>query len=213
MASDLQLRASVVDRGALVMTGSNSTLMARRPWVDCAPSVVQPGEGSQQIPVRRRSQYPQARLSLDERRRGGQATLHGDEGITAPIERVLQQPTVRNAPPPAAHNGRRPFPSRTRPRTGPATASRRGKRAPPPAPSRTTFSARQRPKPGSDSQGKSGLRKITRDLSSDLATFGWTGQPPRRSPPPRQWSWRYGPSATGHIGSPALVHAVLCQGT
>jgi hypothetical protein len=39
---------------------------------------------------------------------------------------------------------------------------------------RTTFSARA-PNPGSPSQGNPGLRKITRSLSPDLATFGWTG--------------------------------------
>jgi hypothetical protein len=31
--------------------------------------------------------------------------------------------------------------------------------------------------PGNDKQGKPGLRKVTRSLSLDLATFGWTGHP------------------------------------
>jgi hypothetical protein len=62
----------------------------------------------------------------------------------------------------------------TRPRTGPATSGRAGKPPSPRAPSRTTFSARA-PNPGSPSQGNPGLRKITRSLSPDLATFGWTG--------------------------------------
>jgi hypothetical protein len=63
----------------------------------------------------------------------------------------------------------------TRPRTGPATSGQAGKPPSPRAPSRTTFSARA-PNPGSPSQGNPGLRKITRSLSPDRATCGWTGQ-------------------------------------
>jgi hypothetical protein len=66
-----------------------------------------------------------------------------------------------------------------RPRTGPAKPGQAGKPPSPPAPSRTTFSARA-PNPGSDSQGTSGLRKITRSLSPDRATCGWTGHRRRR---------------------------------
>ena len=56
----------------------------------CAVSS-QPGEAA---PVHRRPQYPQACLSLDECRRGRQAALHGHEGVTAPVERLLEQSTV-----------------------------------------------------------------------------------------------------------------------
>jgi hypothetical protein len=80
-----------------------------------------------------------------------------------------------------------------------AAAGRREKRAPPPAPSRTTFSARAAPKPGSDSQGKSGLRKITRNLSPDLATFGWTGHNGLRAP------------CTGRQRGQGLFQPVLAQ--
>lgn len=65
-----------------------------------------------------------------------------------------------------------------RPRTGPAKPGQAGKPPSPPAPSRITFSARA-PNPGSDSQGTSGLRKITRSLSP------WTAHNLRldRTPP------------------------------
>ena len=43
----------------------------------------------------------------------------------------------------------------------------------------TTFFVTGRLKPGSDSQPKSEPRKITRNLSPELATFVRTGQPAR----------------------------------
>src|SRR5690242_12565678 len=60
-------------------------------------SAVQPGEATQQAPVRRRSHYPQAGLALNEWGRGRQATLHGHESVTLPIERILEQLAVFQA--------------------------------------------------------------------------------------------------------------------
>src|SRR5262249_47371183 len=118
-------------------------------------------------------QTPHARPSwLTTTARSDAAGSSGPQ-TAAPAKRAQTAPTRHLRAPPRAPRDPR---SGSRPRNGPALAHHRPRPPHRAALSHTAFFAVGRPNPGSDSQPKSGRRKITRNLTLDLATFTRTGQ-------------------------------------